>query len=265
MAKSLLATSNNPSVTGKGSDEVTATYTYKYATTNGGDGPFTPGSEATAQGTYYLYCIATPTDNTNYEVSTSEPVEVKISKPTVITVETEYIAGYTMVYMFVQGEARPKYNGQKVYKIDNMGYWYTTEGTGDTAIHSLTNTGFPTDGSWHTYAYLIKTEAKGSATTYELKAFNQALAGTVTVTTKGKEDVNASMKVDLSDAVAIVTTYHNLFTPAQRTTYMSTILRADVDRNGKVEIVKPEGSTNAYGDALTLKNAIDPITPASND
>jgi hypothetical protein len=106
----------------------------------------------------------------------------------------------------------------------------------------------------YVYALLLDNGATYSHDNLAVVAANTEVADTITMSSLGKLDVNASNEINIDDAVAISGTanqYASYFTDDQK---MKTVLRADVDRNGVVSVTD---------DGIKIKQACAPVAAQS--
>ena len=213
--------------------------------------PTLTGSE-TCKASNYVFAADTVTLE---NVSIVEPEHYIYYTTEGYMADAENKTAYNMVYVFVKGDARLTYTvgneTYKMYKINSLDYGFVKDET-EGAQHKAASINGTAATGYNVYACLVASNAAGGEINWQ--KFNYSLAGTIMKTTAGVNDVNGSRAVDLADAVAVVTTAHNALTDSQRTVYMATILRADVNRDGKVTVAD-DGALVKYQVAPELKPA----------
>ena len=218
-------------------DGAVFTYTWSYKIGESGTSTSKDSDTlaAAAIGQYYITCKV-EADTEDYEAATSEEQVVEINEPEhYVFVTPDYVAGSTAIYVFVNGNARVKYSGNKVYEITNLGYQLT--GETKKAINGKSNNAATT--GYHVYAYIAAgavTEAAAKNNITFVK-YNEKLLGSLDLI--DYRNVNEANGVDLSDAVVINDAFANEKTGAKLTRYLAGVMgqlfRADVDGDGDID------------------------------
>jgi hypothetical protein len=193
---------------------------------------------ATDAGTYTVYYKVSAA---NYADRTGN-VAVTLSAAKYVVAATEYISGRTMVYLFTDEAVHFQYGGASMYDVTAMGYAYAGEdsvcasgGAGATAYA-------------HVYALLLDGGTDYDSTKITAVSKDTSLAGTITASTAGACDVNNDKSVTIDDAVAVSGVVN------AKIGSIKLIFRADVDRNGKVDLAT---------DAIAIKDACLPTKQAA--
>jgi hypothetical protein len=147
-----------------------------------------------------------------------------------------------MVYLFTNEDVHFQYGGANMYDVTAMGYAYAGEdsvcasgGAGATAYT-------------HVYALLLDSSENYKPSNITAVSKDTTLAGTIAASTAGACDVNNDKSVTIDDAVAVSGVVN------AKITSIKLIFRADVDRNGKVDLAT---------DAIAIKDACLPTKQAA--
>ena len=194
------------------------------------------------------YKAETASSYSNYEV-TPGSFTVKILSPVyeVVTL-TDYVGGAgKLILVFTDSLARYYCDGNKMYNVTNLGY-----GTGEEATaYGRTDGRLGTvKTNWkYVYASLIAGTDPGVIT---VVSKNKSHAGTIELG-NGKFDINDDGAINVGDAVSALLSGNKgmSYSEQELIDYMATILRADVDNNGKVEVISG-GDQITAGDAITI-------------
>ena len=223
--------------------------------------------KASAAGDYIVHITAKPANTANYVFNAAE-VHVTISNPDYKVAITEYVTGYSMVYVFTNGEAHFKYDGNAMFNVKDFGYKCTeVGGTEHDAV-------LDTNGTEYTYVYARLVQGAAASN----KVAPASRTGANANTDKKRDgsflslnsdesiyDINYSHEVGIDDAVLAAATYNlneNGFAAysgaadlaAKVKACMAHIVRADVDRNGTVAILDVDSGLPS--DVLMIKEQI---------
>jgi hypothetical protein len=168
-----------------------------------------------------------------------------------------------MVYVFTNGTAQYGYqvtdaDGETettgMYDITALGYHvYLNDADGLSTILTAASGYTQKDGEgWKVYALPIEgSAAKTSVVMVDPAETGPASPYPIVLSSKGAEDVNANSEIDLIDVAAILTSRNLSTNGGYLGSYVGTLFRADVNRDGTID---------AAADVAAVRSAINQIT-----